>query len=181
MREAAGGGRSSARLTAPIVAAGGIAKKMLNLKHGMEFLAYVSQVHDIKANIDRDSVTFDQVEATKVRCPDPEAAEEMIKKIKATQKSCDTVGGIVECVIRNVPPGLGEPLAGKLNADLYHSIGSINAVKAIEFGEGFGCVGMYGSEHNDQFEVIDGEVRTKTNHSGGIDGGISMVLTFILE
>ena len=173
IRDPYGGGRSSARLTAGNVAAGAIAKKILKERFGIEIIAYVKRVKDIEAVIDSDSVTRNNVEANIVRCPDKKAAKEMIKLIEETGKKGDSVGGIIGCVIRNVPVGLGEPIFDKLDADLAKAMMSINATKGFEIGSGFSCVDMYGSEHNDPFVMDKDKVKTKTNNSGGVQGGIS--------
>lgn len=168
-----GSGRASARETLARVAAGAIAKKYLKEKLGIEFISYVEQVGDIKTNLDFNNVTIEQVESNIVRCPDPEAAEKMIKKIEEVKADGDSIGGVIRGIIKNVPVGLGEPVFDKLNADLGKAMLSINAVKGFEIGLGFEGVKMRGSEHNDVFENINGKIRTKTNYAGGTLGGIS--------
>ena len=168
-----GGGRASARETTARVMAGVVAKKILKLKAKVEILAYVRQVEKIAAKIDPDKVSLAQVESNIVRCPDQKAAEKMIRRIKAVQKKGDTLGGVVECVARNVPVGLGDPVFDKLKATLAHGMMSLPATMGVEFGSGFGCVEMLGSEHNDVFLKEGRKIVTKTNHSGGIQGGIS--------
>lgn len=172
IRDYRGGGRSSARETAARVAAGAIAKMLLS-QYGININAYVSQVGDLSLNKPYQELDFQETEKNIVRCPDPEMAEKMVDYIDEIRKSRDTVGGIVSCVASQVPPGLGEPVFDKLHADLGKAMLSINAVKGFEYGSGFQGVSMRGSEHNDLFYQEEGRVKTKTNHSGGIQGGIS--------
>jgi chorismate synthase len=172
IRDYRGGGRSSARETAARVAAGAIAKMLLS-QHGININAYVSQVGDLSLNKPYHELDFQETERNIVRCPDPEMAERMVDYIDEVRKSRDTVGGIVSCVASQVPPGFGEPVFDKLHADLGKAMLSINAVKGFEYGSGFQGVSMRGSEHNDLFYQEEGRVKTKTNHSGGIQGGIS--------
>jgi chorismate synthase len=167
-----GGGRSSARETIGRVAAGAIAKKLLR-QMGVEVLAYVKQVHRVVAQVDPLKVTLAEVEANDVRCPDTAAVPEMIRIIEQVRNEGDTVGGIVECVARGVPPGWGEPVFDRLEADLAKAMLSLPATKAFEIGSGFGCVTMTGREHNDAFRMVDGKVHTTSNRSGGVQGGIS--------
>ncbi|MET7029073.1 chorismate synthase [Sediminicola luteus] len=166
-RDYRGGGRSSARETASRVVAGAIAKQFLK---DIKINAYVSQVGDLSLNTDYKNLDFSLIESNAVRCPDPEMALKMENYIKEIRKEGDTVGGIITCVIQNVPIGLGEPAFDKLHAELGKAMLSINAVKGFEYGSGFEGVKMKGSAHNDQFNQ-DGT--TKTNHSGGVQGGIS--------
>ena len=169
-----GGGRASARETIRRVAAGAVARQVLAVLHpGLEFATYVSRVHDIAAGVDGGTVTREQVEASLVRCPDEIASDKMIQAIEQAQAEGDSLGGIIECVIRGVPPGLGEPVFDKLEADLAKAMLSLPATKGFEIGSGFAASTMKGSEHNDPFEIRDGEVRTTSNHSGGVQGGIS--------
>jgi chorismate synthase len=168
-----GGGRTSARETIGRVAAGAIAKKILRETFGVEVLAYVKQTHRIVADADPQTVTPAQVESNIVRCPDPVAAEKMIRLIERTRRQGDTVGGIVEGVARGVPPGWGEPVFDRLEADLAKAMLSLPAAKGFDIGSGFNCVTMTGREHNDPFRARRGKVYTTTNHSGGIQGGIS--------
>jgi chorismate synthase len=169
-----GGGRSSARETIGRVAAGAIAKKILKQVAGVEIVAYVKRIKDVEASIDPNTVTLDRVESNIVRCPDTESAERMIELIDRIRKEKDSLGGVVECVVRNVPKGLGEPVFDKLEADLAKSVMSLPATKGFEIGSGFAGTTMTGSEHNDEFFVDEkGETRTITNRSGGIQGGIS--------
>ncbi|MFT5860525.1 MAG: chorismate synthase [Flavobacteriaceae bacterium] len=165
-RDYRGGGRSSARETACRVVAGAIAKQVLALK-GIEIIAYVDQVGSISI---QGEVDYSEIEKNIVRCANAESAIEMETLIKAVKKDGDTIGGSVKCDILNVPVGIGEPVFDKLHAELGKAMLSINAVKGFEFGSGFACIDMRGSTHNDIFNV-DGT--TKTNHSGGIQGGIS--------
>lgn len=167
IRDYRGGGRSSARETASRVVAGAIAKQMLpNIK----FTAYVSAVGHLKIEKPYQELDFQEIEKNPVRCPDPILALEMENYIKQIRKEGDTVGGIVSCVIQNVPIGLGEPVFDKLHAELGKAMLSINAVKGFEFGSGFDGAILKGSQHND-LQNADGS--TKTNHSGGVQGGIS--------
>ena len=173
IRDWQGGGRASARETIGRVAAGAIAKKILRQRHGVEVLAYVTQVQRIGAVVDRERVRAPDVEANLVRCPDAAAAERMIRLIERTRRAGDSVGGIVEAVARGVPAGWGEPVFDKLEADLAKAMLSLPASKGFEVGSGFGGVLMTGRQHNDLFRVRGGKVETKTNYSGGIQGGIS--------
>jgi chorismate synthase len=173
IRDVAGGGRSSARITAGHVAAGAIAKQILKDAFDIEILAYVNQVYHLKTELDPLSVTLQQVEANPVRCPDQDMAKSMEELIKSVRKDGDSVGGIITCVIKNTPIGLGEPVFDKLSADLGKAMLSINAVKGFDIGSGFDCVMLKGSEHNDSFISKGGVVTTKTNHAGGVLGGIS--------
>ena len=169
-----GGGRASARETIGRVAGGAVARQVLAILHpGLEFVTYVTHVHDLAAGVDGDTVTREQVEASLVRCPDEVASEKMIRAIEQARADGDSLGGIIECVIRDVPPGLGEPVFDKLEADLAKAMLSLPATKGFEIGSGFAASTMKGSEHNDPFEIREGEVRTTSNHSGGVQGGIS--------
>ena len=167
IRDYRGGGRSSARETASRVVAGAIAKQFLN---PLSVNAYVSAVGNIKLEVDPSTVDFAEIENNPVRCPDQAKAAEMEAYIKQIRKEGDTIGGIVTCVIKNVPVGLGEPVFDKLHAELGKAMLSINAVKGFEYGSGFEGTTMKGSAHNDLFNT-DGT--TKTNQSGGVQGGIS--------
>lgn len=168
-----GSGRASARETLARVAAGAIAKKYLKEKLGIEIISFVEQVGDIKTEIDFNQVTLDQIETNIVRCPDEQVAEQMIKLIEQVSAEGDSIGGVIKGVIKNVPVGLGEPVFDKLNADLGKAMLSINAVKGFEIGSGFAGTKMRGSQHNDQFIMDNGKIKTKTNHAGGTLGGIS--------
>jgi chorismate synthase len=169
-----GGGRASARETIGRVAAGAIAKKILAaLYTDFEVVAYVTQIHELAAQIDRSTVKIEDVEKTIVRCPDNSIARKMISLIETVRDEGDSVGGVIECVARGIPPGLGEPVFDKLEADLAKAMLSIPAAKAFEIGSGFGATQMRGSQHNDAFETRAGKIRTTTNNSGGVQGGIS--------
>ncbi|MCB9780716.1 MAG: chorismate synthase [Alphaproteobacteria bacterium] len=183
----AGGGRASARETVGRVAAGAVARQVLAARtdQPVEIVAWVDQVGDIVAGCDPATVRRDAVEANAVRCPDPAAAAEMEALIRAVRKDKDTVGGVVRCVCRHVPAGLGAPVFDKLEAELARAMLSLPAAKGFESGAGFASVAMRGSTHNDLFEPAPADdphaavlpsgarVRTRTNHSGGIQGGIS--------
>jgi chorismate synthase len=168
-----GGGRSSARETIGRVAAAAVAKKILRQRFGVEVLAYVKQVQRIEATINPDQVSLKQVESNMVRCPDAAAAEKMIRLIERMRRAGDSVGGIVEGIARGVPVGWGDPVFDKLEADLAKGMLSLPASKAFEVGSGFGGIQLTGREHNDLFRAKGGKVRTLTNRSGGIQGGIS--------
>ncbi|KAM0932206.1 putative chorismate synthase [Dioscorea sansibarensis] len=177
LRSVQGGGRSSARETIGRVAAGAVAKKILKLRTGTEILAYVSRVHQVELPeglVDNEIVTYEQIESNIVRCPDPEYAQKMIDAIDAVRVRGDSVGGVVTCIARNVPRGLGSPVFDKLEADLAKAALSLPATKGFEFGSGFAGTLLTGSEHNDEFYTdANGNIRTRTNRSGGIQGGIS--------
>ncbi len=174
IRDYRGSGRASARETLARVAAGSIAKKYLKEKLGIEILSYVEQVGNIKTNIDMQTVTLKAIEANIIRCPDEQQAKKMIDLVEKVKASGDSIGGIIRCIIRNVPVGLGEPVFDKLNADLGKAMLSINAVKGFEIGSGFAGVELLGSQHNDELQLsAKNEIETKTNYAGGIVGGIS--------
>jgi chorismate synthase len=175
VRDPNGGGRSSARETIGRVAAGAFAKKILTLVHGIETRAYITRVHDIAVPAGALTAfpSLAEVEATAVRCPHPATAAAMIARIKDVRSQGDSVGGVIECRIRNVPAGLGEPVFDRLEADLAKAMLSLPATKGFEIGSGFDGSLLKGSEHNDLFENRDGRVRTVTNRSGGVQGGIS--------
>ncbi len=169
-----GGGRASARETIGRVAAGAIAKQLLAKAHGTEVIAWVKRIHTIEATIDPASVSLDDVEANIVRCPDAACAERMIERIEAIGREGDSCGGVIECVVRRAPVGLGMPVFDKLEADLAKAVMSLPATKGFEIGSGFAGSLQRGSEHNDAFIATgDGSLRTATNNSGGIQGGIS--------
>jgi len=169
-----GGGRSSARETIGRVAAGAIAKKILQQVANVEIIGYVKRIKDLEAVVDPNTVTLEQVESNIVRCPESECAERMISLIEQIGRSGDSIGGVVECVARNVPKGLGEPVFDKLEADIAKGVMSLPASKGFEIGSGFAGTLLTGSEHNDEFYTDEtGAVRTVTNRSGGIQGGIS--------
>jgi chorismate synthase len=169
-----GGGRASARETIGRVAAGAVAKKLLKeLFPDLEILAYVVAIHHIESSVNPETVTHEEIEANAVRCPDAAAAEAMAERIKQVRSEGDSVGGLVECVVRGAPAGLGEPVFDKLEADLAKAMLSLPATKGFEIGSGFAGARLKGSEHNDAFRMEAGRVRTMTNLSGGIQGGIS--------
>ncbi len=172
IRDYRGGGRSSARETAARVAGGALAKSFLDHK-GIKVYAYVSQVGDLKLEKSYHEMDLGKTDDNIVRCPDQETAERMIELIDQTRKDRDTIGGVVTGVITGVPVGLGQPVFDKLHAELGKAMLSINAVKGFEYGSGFEGVKMKGSEHNDAFVSEEGNVKTTTNYSGGIQGGIS--------
>lgn len=181
IREVSGGGRSSARITAGNVAAGAIAKKILNEKCSTEIIAYVKSINEISAYADPDKIKKKDIESSIARCPDKKASDKMIKLIEKAKEEGDSLGGVIECVIRNAPAGLGEPVFDKLDADLGKAMLSINATKGFEIGSGFEGTKMKGSEHNDAFIIKDKKVVTKTNNSGGIQGGISNGMPIIFR
>mmetsp|Transcript_8996 Transcript_8996/g.15622 ORF Transcript_8996/g.15622 Transcript_8996/m.15622 type:complete len:408 (+) Transcript_8996:24-1247(+) len=174
IRAVAGGGRSSARETIGRVAAGAIAKKLLKTVAGTEVLAYVSRVRDIDSNVDHATFSMADVESNIVRCPDQPAAIQMIAAINEVRTRGESCGGEVTCVVRNCPKGLGSPVFDKLEAELAKAMMSLPATKGFEIGSGFSGSRMLGSEHNDSFYMSeDGQVRTRTNRSGGVQGGLS--------
>ncbi|MBD2099542.1 chorismate synthase [Leptolyngbya sp. FACHB-261] len=169
-----GGGRSSARETIGRVAAGAIAQKILKQVAGVEIVAYVKRIQELEASVDPDSINREQVDANIVRCPDAVMAEQMIGRIDEIRRQGDSVGGVVECVARQVPSGWGEPVFDKLEADLAKAMMSLPASKGFELGSGFAGTLLTGKAHNDEFYLDEtGRVRTRTNRSGGIQGGIS--------
>ncbi|MDJ0616550.1 MAG: chorismate synthase [Calothrix sp. MO_192.B10] len=169
-----GGGRSSARETIGRVAAGAIAKKILRQVANVEIIGYVKRIKDLEASIEPNTVTLEQVESNIVRCPDAESAARMIDLIEQIRNEGNSIGGVVECVARNVPKGLGMPVFDKLEADIAKGVMSLPASKGFEIGSGFAGTLLSGFEHNDEFYTDeDGEIRTLTNRSGGIQGGIS--------
>ena len=182
VRAVAGGGRSSARETIGRVAAGAIAKTLLKEVAGTEIVAWVSSVKDVnvpEGAVDHDKVTVDEIEESMVRCPHEETSEKMVKAIDDIKRQRDSCGGTVTCVVRNCPWGLGSPVFDKLEAELAKAMMSLPATKGFEIGSGFASTLMAGSEHNDEFMTVDDDIegskriRTKTNRSGGIQGGIS--------
>ena len=169
-----GGGRSSARETVGRVAAGAIAEKLLRQTHGIEIVAWVNAVGTIDAPLpDIDRVSREEVDQNPVRCPDGDTASDMASVIAAVRDTSDSVGGIVSCVCRRVPPGWGEPVFDKIEAVLGHAMLSIPAAKGFDIGSGFAGSRMAGSEHNDRFVVKGDRLGTLTNHSGGVQGGIT--------
>jgi len=173
IRAVAGGGRASARETIGRVAAGAIARKLLADLAGVEIVAYVLRVSDLEADVDSAKVTRAEVESNIARCPDTKVAEAMIGLIDGVRKAGDSVGGVIEAVARRVPAGLGEPVFDRLEADLGKALLSLPACKGFESGSGFAGTRLRGSQHNDAFFAEQGRVRTRTNRSGGIQGGIS--------
>lgn len=177
-----GGGRSSARETIGRVAAGAIAKKILFLSAGVEIVGYVKRIKDLECVADPNTVSLEQVESNIVRCPDAECADKMIELIEKVRDSGDSIGGVVECVARNVPKGLGMPVFDKLEADLAKAVMSLPASKGFEIGSGFAGTLLTGSQHNDEYYTDDkGVIRTVTNRSGGIQGGIANGENIILR
>jgi chorismate synthase len=174
IRAPSGGGRASARETIGRVAAAAVATQVLAKLHpGIEVLAWVKSIHNLEAQVDPATITADTIESNIVRTGDPVMAERMIERIKETRSDGNSVGGVIECVIRGCPPGLGEPVFDKLEADLAKAMLSLPATKGFEIGSGFAGTLLTGREHNDAYRMENGRVRTVTNHSGGIQGGIS--------
>ncbi len=173
-RAASGGGRSSARETIGRVAAGAIAEKWLSEQFGTKITSWVSSVGNIDArDMTLENLTREQIDSNIIRCPDEAAAAKMIELVKATRDRKDSVGGILTCVAENIPIGLGEPIFDKFEAKLAQAMLSIPAMKGFEIGSGFAGARMFGSQHNDPFVQKDGRLGTTTNHSGGIQGGIT--------
>lgn len=172
IRDYRGGGRSSARITASIVATGAIAKLLL-AKSNINIQAYVQRVGIAEIPKPYTELDLTQTETNAVRCPDKETAQRMIALIEQAKAEGDSLGGVIACVIKNCPVGLGEPFFDKLQADLAKAMLSINATKGFEYGSGFEGTKLKGSQHNDEFYEEDGQVKTRTNYSGGIQGGIS--------
>jgi len=169
-----GGGRASARETIGRVAAGAIARKVLeSLAPGLQIVAYVKQVQALEATVDPETVTRAAVEANIIRCPEAAMAERMIALVDGARKAGDSLGGVVEAAARGVPAGWGDPVFDKLDADLAKAMLSLPAAKGFELGSGFRGTQLSGIQHNDPFYSADGKVRTRTNHSGGVQGGIS--------
>jgi len=172
-RDYRGGGRSSARETAARVAAGAVAKLLLQ-QLGVHIQAYVSKVGKLTLEKPYQNLNLALAEENAVRCPDPDTAQRMFDLIDQTRKNGDSIGGVVSCVVTGTPVGWGEPVFDKLHAELGKAMLSINAVKGFEYGSGFEGASWYGSQHNDAFYTDEnGQVRTRTNHSGGVQGGIS--------
>jgi chorismate synthase len=173
IRDWRGGGRTSARETAARVAAGAIARKLLWVRWGVEIVGFVSRVGRLTATADLERVTRADVDRTPIRCPDPVLAEEMIAAVDVARKSGNSLGGVVTCVARGCPPGWGEPVFDRLEADLAHAMLSLPASKGFEIGSGFAGTELTGLEHNDTFYMDGDRVRTRTNRSGGVQGGIT--------
>lgn len=182
IRNHEGGGRSSARETIARVAAGAIARKILKLGGDVDIRAYITRIHDVEMDLpDFDFFpSLEDVEATPVRCPDPVVAKTMIARIEEMRDSGNSVGGLIECRASGLPIGLGAPVFDRLEADLAKAMLSLPATKGFEVGSGFAGTFLTGNEHNDVFESRDGAIRTRTNYSGGVQGGISNgeLLTF---
>jgi chorismate synthase len=173
IRDYRGGGRTSARETAGRVAAGAIAKKLIKVRHAVEVVAWVSKVGTIAVDCDVETVTLEAVEQTPIRCPDPRVAAEMITAIEAARKAGNSLGGVITCAVRGAPPGWGEPVFDRLEADLAKAMLSLPATKGFEIGSGFAGTDVTGADHNDAFYMAEDRVRTRTNRSGGVQGGIS--------
>lgn len=171
-RDHRGGGRSSIRITAPMVAAGEIAMQIIQQFYNIEILTFVHQIGNISM-AKNSTIHKENIEQSAVKCPCEKTTNKILSLLEETKKEGDTLGGGISCIIKNMPVGIGEPLFGKLQAQLAHAMLSINTVKAFEYGSGFASAMMKGSEHNDEFEMIDNKVHTNTNHDGGIQGGIS--------
>ena len=172
-RDHRGGGRSSARETVGRVAAGSIARRILSDAAAVEIVAYVRRIHDIEAEVDTSAVTREEVESNPVRCPDQATAEKMVERIKQLRKAGDSAGGLIELIARGLPVGLGEPVFDRLEADLAKAMLSLPATKGFEVGSGFAGTLLTGSTHNDAFYIDGDDIRTRTNNSGGVQGGIS--------
>lgn len=172
IRDYRGGGRSSAREHVSRVVGGAVAKQVLEAK-GIEIIAYTSQIGNIVLDKSYASIDARAIEDSPVRCPDKDLTQKMLAFLDEVKSDSDTVGGVVSCVIKGVPVGLGEPVFDRLQARLAFAMMSINAAKGFEYGEGFAAAQMKGSEHNDEFTKLNGEIRTRANHSGGIQGGVS--------
>ena len=173
VRNHEGGGRSSARETIGRVAAGAVARQLLRQVAGVEVLAWVSSVADIDASVDPETVTLEAVESDPTRCPDPDAAAAITTAIEQARRDGDSLGGVVTCIVRNLPPGLGVPVFDRFEADLAKAAMSLPASKGFEIGSGFSGTRMSGLAHNDPFTTESGRITTTTNHSGGVQGGIS--------
>lgn len=170
-----GGGRASARETIGRVAAGAIAKQLLKNLFNTEILSWVKRIHDIDSQVNKNKLTLSKIDSNIVRCPDDKVASKMIKRIKELQQDGDSCGGVIECLVKNVPSGLGMPVFDKLEADLAKALMSLPATKGFEIGSGFLGTYLRGSEHNDSFIESDdiSKLKTISNNSGGIQGGIS--------
>ncbi len=173
IRDWRGGGRTSARETAGRVAAGAIARKLLATRWHVEIVAWVSKVARVSIDCDVERVTREAVEATPIRCPDPAVAAQMIAAVEGARKDGNSLGGVVTCALRGCPPGWGEPVFDRLEADLARGMLSLPASKGFEIGSGFAGVELTGLEHNDSFYMEGDRVRTRTNRSGGVQGGIT--------
>lgn len=176
-----GGGRFSGRITASYVMGGAIAKKLLNQELGIEIIAYTLEIGGIRAKEFSVDIARSNRYSNEVRCPDKKAAEDMIMKIRETREEGDSLGGIIECVVLNLPIGIGEPVFSSLDSELAKIILSIPAVKGVEFGSGFGASKMRGSENNDEFYIENGRIKSKTNNAGGILGGLSTGMPLVFR
>jgi chorismate synthase len=181
LRDWRGGGRTSARETAGRVAAGAIARKLLAVRWGVEVVAWVDKVGRITATSDVETVTRSEVDKTPIRCPDATAAERMIAAVEAARKAGDSLGGVVTCAARGCQPGWGEPVFDRLEADLAKAVLSLPASKGFEIGSGFAGTDLRGSQHNDEFYMEGRRVRTRTNRSGGVQGGITNGETIVFR
>ena len=181
IRDPSGGGRASARVTVGHVAAGAVARRLLEERYRVVCTAWVERVKDIEAEVDPERVAREDVEANPVRCPDRAAATRMAELIERTRDARDSVGGVIGCALTGVPPGLGEPVFDKLESDLAKAMLAINASKGFEIGSGFAGAALFGSEHNDRFVLEDGRVLTGTNHAGGVLGGISTGMPIVFR
>jgi len=181
IRDVAGGGRSSARTTAASVAAGAIAKKLLAQQWGVQIQAWVKSVGPLQLTTTAEAVDVSQIEQNIVRCPDPALAAQMVALIEQTRKDGDSLGGVVECLVRGVPAGWGEPIFDRLEADLAKAMLAINASKGFEIGSGFAGTSLTGSQHNDPFINDAGIIKTQGNHHGGVLGGISTGMPVIFR
>ena len=174
IQASSGGGRASARETIGRVAAGSIAKQLLKKSHNTEILAWVKRIHDIEADVNLNTIKFEDIESNIVRCPSEDIADLMVKRIEDISREGDSCGGVIECVVRNPPVGIGMPVFDKLEAELAKALMSLPASQGFEIGSGFAGTFLKGSEHNDAFLPSDGNrLLTATNNSGGIQGGIS--------
>lgn len=173
IRDPFGGGRASARITASWVVAGSVARQLLAAHTDLDISVYVSSIHEFKMNERTQFYARDVVDSSPLRCPEPELSARMEKAVSRARENGDSLGGIITCVVRNCPIGLGDPVFGKLHARLAHAMMSINAVKGFEIGEGFNSSALKGSENNDSFAIKNEKITTSSNHSGGIQGGIS--------
>ena len=175
IQASSGGGRASARETIGRVAAGAVAKQLLNKLFDTQILSWVKRIHDIDSQVNKDEISLIKIDSNIVRCPDQKAALKMIERIKVLHKQGDSCGGVIECIVRNVPSGLGMPVFDKLEADLAKALMSLPATKGFEIGSGFSGTYLKGSEHNDSFIKSNDitKLKTKSNNSGGIQGGIS--------
>ncbi|WP_288257690.1 chorismate synthase [uncultured Prochlorococcus sp.] len=175
IQASSGGGRASARETIGRVAAGAVAKQLLKTFCNTEILSWVKRIHDIDSDINKEKISLNEIDSNIVRCPDEKVSAEMIERIKQLKRQGDSCGGVIECLVRNVPSGLGMPVFDKLEADLAKALMSLPATKGFEIGSGFSGTYLKGSEHNDAFIKSDHirKLRTTSNNSGGIQGGIS--------